>query len=232
MRDTISMTHRALGWCVLAVLAAGCANDDSISGNATEDVATGFATSDAGPTGDPNRDILGPDTPGVGGEDVAPLSCKTDDECVSVVTPGPCEVAACETTSGACVVTPRADGTTCDDGNPCVDTGACAQGTCIGQAVDCDDDDACTDDSCDPGSGCVYAYNEGDCDDGNACTTGDVCILGNCAAPEMLDCDDDDPCTADSCDVGFGCQHAPTNALCDDGDPCTTGDACVAGTCT
>ena len=40
---------------------------------------------------------------------------------------------------------------------------------CVRQLIFCDDDNACTADSCDPSSGCVYTVVS--CDDNNACTT-------------------------------------------------------------
>ncbi|MBT9557116.1 MAG: hypothetical protein IV100_13850 [Myxococcales bacterium] len=47
-----------------------------------------------------------------------------------------------------------------------------------------------------------------------------------------LGCDDDDPCTVDTCESG-GCGHVPVgeNGACDDGEACTTGDRCVGGEC-
>jgi len=44
-------------------------------------------------------------------------------------------------------------------------------------------------------------------------------------------CDDDEPCTVDSCDPAAGCVNAPADLACDDGDPCTTTDACAEGKC-
>ncbi len=66
-------------------------------------------------------------------------------------------------------------------------------------------------------------------DKGNA---GDVLTLdseprlpGKCES--AADCDDGDPCTADTCAKNGKCAHViETGALCDDGNACTTGDAC------
>lgn len=58
---------------------------------------------------------------------------------------------------------------------------------------------------------------------------------GQCVTEEasLRSCDDDNPCTADSCDEQTGaCLHAPLDETgCDDGDPCTADDRCVQGTC-
>ncbi len=43
-------------------------------------------------------------------------------------------------------------------------------------------------------------------------------------------CDDDNPCTTDTCEGGT-CQHTAKNGSCDDGKPCTSDDNCQAGVC-
>ena len=53
-----------------------------------------------------------------------------------------------------------------------------AGGACkAGAGVDCNDDNPCTEDSCDPATGCSHT---------------------------TIDCDDSDACTIDSCDVSAG----------------------------
>lgn len=47
----------------------------------------------------------------------------------------------------------------------------------------------------------------------------------------MLDCNDKEACTADSCDKVKGCLHSTLQGLCDDGNPCTEGESCQAGQC-
>jgi len=49
-----------------------------------------------------------------------------------------------------------------------------------------------------------------------------------------LDCDDHNPCTADSCDATAGCVHDPVPVEgrgCDDGNACTEQDRCTGGAC-
>jgi hypothetical protein len=50
-----------------------------------------------------------------------------------------------------------------------------------GPPLTCDDANVCTNDSCDPVSGCAHANNTAACADGNACTTGDTCRGGVCS---------------------------------------------------
>jgi len=121
----------------------------------------------------------------------------------------------------------------CDDGNVCTLGDLCAGAACAPGAgsLDCDDGNLCTADVCDPAVGCQHAPADGACDDGNACTTLDHCGGGKCVAGGIADCDDDNPCTKDSCKPDTGCSHSPTSQPCSDGNVCTTGDACVAGAC-
>ena len=101
----------------------------------------------------------------------------------------------------------------------------------------CDDDNACTVDACEPDQGgCVFsAIADGlPCDDADACTGEDACLLGVCTGTPPPDCDDDLPCTIDSCDPLTGaCVHTDLadGNPCNDGDPCTVQDACEGGWC-
>ncbi len=55
---------------------------------------------------------------------------------------------------------------------------------------------------------------------------------GGCTTPNDPACNDGNPCTTDSCNVGSGqCMNTPNNNPCEDGDPCTLSDQCGMGTC-
>jgi len=54
-----------------------------------------------------------------------------------------------------------------------------------GPPPDCDDDNVCTDDTCDAASGCVHANNTNSCNDNDACTSPDTCQGGVCAGPAV-----------------------------------------------
>src|SRR5947208_7719289 len=78
----------------------------------------------------------------------------------------PCTLDTCTPATG-CQHTLRADGAPCPDGNFCNGTETCQAGTCTpGTPLVCDDGNACTGDSCDPATGCVFTFA---CDDGNPC---------------------------------------------------------------
>jgi hypothetical protein len=92
-----------------------------------------------------------------------------------------CKVGACAPATGACSVTNLPDGTACSDDDACTSSDTCGGGICLpGAPIVCNDGNPCTDDSCNPALGCVYANNTNACDDGNACTYGDTCAGGNC----------------------------------------------------
>jgi len=120
----------------------------------------------------------------------------------------------------------------CQDGDVCTVDDVCEEGSCKpGAALDCNDSNPCTDDSCNPGTGCVNAANTASCDDGNACTQGDVCSNKTCKAGALLDCNDDNVCTTDSCVPASGCKSEANVLSCDDSNACTVGDKCAAGEC-
>jgi hypothetical protein len=113
----------------------------------------------------------------------------------------------CNGTGGCVAGTPLA----CDDGNVCTGTETCdpVLGCQPGTPLACDDSNICTDDSCNPVSGCTYTNNAALCDDGNICTVLDTCTNGSCVGGAPLDCDDQNPCTADGCDGIGGCFNEP-----------------------
>ncbi len=120
----------------------------------------------------------------------------------------------------------------CSDNNACTKSDACKDGVCTpGPQLPCNDGNPCTDDSCHPTQGCVFAANLASCADGSACTIGDACQAGACKAGPTLPCADGNPCTTDACAPASGCTFTPNTAACTDNNACTQGDACKAGFC-
>jgi cysteine-rich repeat protein len=99
------------------------------------------------------------------------------------------------------------------------------------EAESCDDQNLCTDDTCEASEGCKHTNNVAPCDDQNVCTTSDSCSGGACQGGDPLVCNDDNGCTDDSCDAAAGCSYAANVNACDDGDACTTASACQGGAC-
>ena len=131
---------------------------------------------------------------------------------------------------GGCTFLPNA--VQCDDSDECTTSDTCAAGVCQGgEPIICDDTNDCTDDYCDPQSGCAFTPNEVPCDDSNACTEADTCVAGICEGGGLLDCDDDNFCTDDACDALLGCIQLENALECDDGNACTAADICQNGEC-
>jgi cysteine-rich repeat protein len=145
-------------------------------------------------------------------------ACDPATGCVNVLIPN-CE--SCDTDAD------------CNNHNACDGVEACVGGFCeSAPALTCDDANPCTDDGCDPATGCTHTANTASCDDGSACTAGDVCSSGACAGTPVS-CDDGNACTDDACQPATGCTHTSNTAPCNDGDPCTPTDTCDgAGLCT
>ncbi len=127
------------------------------------------------------------------------------------------------------VVTCTADNaaTECDDDD------ACTTDTCViaADATDgeCDNTAACEDDHC-TDAGCVACIAADECDDSVDCTTDACGADGTCSSTaDNAACDDTDECTDDSCDAATGCVN--TDIDCADTVACTD-DGCDAGVCT
>lgn len=136
-----------------------------------------------------------------------------------------------ECVAGTCA--PVCDGP-CSDQNACTVEDSCEEGRCIGVPKDCDDQEICTIDTCNPdGGGCIHEALS----DGRGCQTAagatGTCNSGACErlCTTNAECEDDNPCTDDVCSEQYGCLNEPNDSECDDEDPCTTGDRCMAGDC-
>ena len=164
---------------------------------------------------------------------------QADNDCNGKVDDGlcfdgnPCTKDIC-TPEGSCVYEPFAG--PCDDQDLCTKNDICTNGSCVGAKADCNDNNPCTDDFCNPTGGCYSVNADGKaCDDGNACTAGDSCLNATCKPGGPAQCNDNNFCTADSCEPGVGCIHnaaALNGQPCDDDDSCTIKSICGSGTCT
>ncbi|MFN2377891.1 MAG: hypothetical protein ABR538_15255, partial [Candidatus Binatia bacterium] len=175
------------------------------------------------------------------------LFCTVDETCTDGVCGGgvpntcddenSCTTDTCKEANDTCQHANASNGTPCDDGSLCTTGDTCTSGVCAGgPAVTCNDDNACTDDACNPATGlCDFTNNAAPCDDGLFCTSNDACSGGVCTGGAAPSCDDGDSCTVDVCDeeadsCGVG-GTAPDGTPCDDGLFCTVDDACTAGAC-
>ncbi len=143
--------------------------------------------------------------------------CETDDECDDEIdcTLDVCGVDGCEHLPQDALCS---DGQVCDVAAGCIDAG------CEGDD-DCDDDIDCTIDVCNVDGSCTHTpdnsrcegeqvcyatvgcsdpcEDDEDCDDGNFCNGAETCEpeFGCVEADEPRDCDDNDECTIDRCDL-------------------------------
>jgi hypothetical protein len=129
-----------------------------------------------------------------------------------------CEQCAPETSQGEW--TPKSAGTSCNDGNACTKDDACdGASACAGTAYTCNDNLACTADSCNGEGTCSFAIVAGSCAIDNACyAAGATNPANQCQA-----------CAPDVSAVAWTNKSAGTT--CNDGNACTKGDVCNAGTC-
>jgi len=95
----------------------------------------------------------------------------------------PCTTDTCDASSGICQRALLGPSEPCSDGNACTNNDFCSSGICVSGATDvCDDDNACTTDTCTAGSGaCTHTAK---CVDGQACTI-DMCSAGTCSYPAL-----------------------------------------------
>jgi hypothetical protein len=105
-----------------------------------------------------------------------------------------CNTSACNTTSGACDLTPIV----CGDNDACTtDTCDLASGCVFTPIPPCDDNDACTTDTCNPATGCVFTPNA-PCNDNDACTTDTCNPATGCVCTPIPPCNDNYACTTDT----------------------------------
>lgn len=121
--------------------------------------------------------------------------------------------------------------TRCNDNNACTaDSCNAVTGACVYTAVVCNDDNACTTDTCNTTTGCIYATKN--CDDNNICTNDSCNMQGVCIHAAVV-CNDNNVCTTDSCvKASGGCVFTNNNTVaCTDNNACTSYDHCSGGVC-
>lgn len=121
-----------------------------------------------------------------------------------------CTLDQCNGATGDCLHS-TLNGYPCDDGNYCTLSESCSETQCIPTSfTKCDDGNPCTSDTCYATSGCFYNPTPGmACNDGDACTLNELCNGTKCVG-SIVNCDDKDKCTTDTCDSKTGtCSHVP-----------------------
>lgn len=184
-------------------------------------------------------------------------NCSVDDGCVlsavcrrgaCVVTASttceassdPCQVAACDSDRGDCVLTPAPDATPCGSGDPssCTPPSFCRAGVCAPERVD-QPGDCVTLAPCEArtwaGNGWTVGPTEDGsaCDDGQPCTRNTTCTAGVCGGGGPMRCQTENVCARAFCDPEVGCVEdiVADGSPCDDGEACTLESACSQGVC-
>jgi cysteine-rich repeat protein len=134
--------------------------------------------------------------------------CDVPETCDGTTTSCPVDLKltnACRPSAGICDVVDDCDGI----GNDCpVDQFQSPATECRAAVDDCDVPELCSGSSADCPADVLLDGTV--CEDGDACSMLDLCAGGTCTPGiTMLDCDDLDECTADSCDSITGCAHEP-----------------------
>ena len=140
--------------------------------------------------------------------------------------------------SYTCAYSKKAQGTPCNDNNPCtVDDQCLSTGECIGALIACDLlPPECIDENtsrvyvegaCDPATGeCVYqtqdAHCDFGCDDKTGLCFGDPCEGVFCTDPPGICYQEQGVCQNGNCIYSL----KPAGSSCDDLDPCTEADNC------
>lgn len=166
----------------------------------------------------------------------APLDCDDTDPLVRPGAPQACDSVNNDCADPAWPLCGSVDcALFCDDRNTCTRNDRCEQGACVGTVQACEDGNPCTTGVCTDDGGCTQqAVAEGvSCADVDACNGTEVCAAGVCTPGPQLNCDDQDPCTADGCEADAGCTHAPVEdgVSCADADLCNGTETCRAGAC-
>ena len=138
---------------------------------------------------------------GVAPAELVAACCAPDVDCDDQ---NECTEDACNPVDGQCDYSNVAAGTSCDFGGL---PGVCGVGACedamLCAGVDCDDQNECTTDTCDPANGLCDHANVVDL---SACDFGGlpgICTAGVCEDAMLcagVDCDDGNECTQDACD--------------------------------
>lgn len=170
---------------------------------------------------------------------------ESDIECDDA---NPCTADSCDNQAHVCLFDELPDDTLCEDGLSCTTDDACVSGICVGFSQECNDELACTLDSCIEPDGCTNTPHDSLCNDNNPCTT-DVCNADEGCTHEWVagsfgqtvcclydhQCNDGNECTDNGCDKALFQCSAPLpkqdDTPCDDNDLCTDNDNCGGGWC-
>ena len=119
----------------------------------------------------------------------------------------------------------------CNDADSCSTNSCNAGNQCVFSAYTCEDGNDCTDNACDGAGGCTYPIKAPNtvCSGGRVCNDTGICTSINCLNDEQ--CNDNNSCTANTCN-----NDGYYNAFCSypslpDNTICGAGQKCYGGSC-
>lgn len=226
--------HFVRGWAYNAacdLAAAGCARFDAVAGANVTVTLTLTETNGA-----------------VDCSQCDPATCNEDDDGGEAC--DPFEVICDDNEDGDCdglvdCMDPDCVDQTCDDGNGCTDGDTCVDFQCVGEGLQCDDQNPCTDNVCSDGV-CSFVNNQAACDDGFWCNGSDQCGEGTCSVHSDPPCgefcnENLETCAQCASDADCGAPEEGEWTECLFGNVCTTSGmrtrevktpTCDAGRCT
>lgn len=167
---TVDSCDDALGCQHVAQQGAACEDGDLCTFGDSCDASGACVAGPPNPCDDGDKCTSDVCTPGVGCQSSQGADCDDGDKCTAdLCVPATgcqhnakacfgdidvCLIPVCLQATGECGMGPAPAGFGCEDGDACTEAEACAAGECVGDAVDCDDKDECTADSCDSAEGC------------------------------------------------------------------------------
>ncbi|RME27432.1 MAG: hypothetical protein D6806_04635 [Deltaproteobacteria bacterium] len=143
--------------------------DPCVQGSCEQGTGCVYVPVQDGTACDNNDACDGPDTcqGGICTSSGEPLNCDDGNPCTSD---------ECNPATG-CFHRSVEDGTSCSDGDACNGQEVCQAGQCVSsEPLDCDDANACTEDTCDPAVGCSHT----ELPEGSNCGEGRTCQQGLC----------------------------------------------------
>ncbi len=136
---------------------------------------------------------------------------------------------------GKCVERPKENGSQCASTSKCLLGAQCQNGQCVGEAVTCDDGNACTVDVCNEQTGCEFLPRP-PCPGDGICRKGVCDVKKGCGLADVEDgasCGQSQSCIAAQICIAGACvvRDPPDGYICAEASPCQAEGRCVQNVC-
>ena len=155
--------------------------------------------------------------------------------CADEAAMDPCWTQVCEPTKG-CRRGVLLTGLSCDDNNACTVGDQCIEtvsgaGACVGEPLEVDDGNPCTDDYCEGGEVRHSPLSGVSCVPETECEVAGMCAGGSCVAVRACQCPGDPGCPVPVCDPPCANGACVADGVCDCGDTGYSGPTCATPVC-